>query len=136
MTETGTFVEELTLNERLVKARRHANFTQETIAPLVGKSPRSVAGYEAGKDPGFAVVCRWAEVTGVPLDYFANAVHCNTRGLQNGYLSDYYCDAHDALHEMAEAFADNGIVELPIVLPLPNARAEVAVELASLPIAS
>ncbi len=74
MVDSSTFVEKLTLSERLVRTRRSAGFTQETIAPHVGKSERSVAAYEAGKEPGFAVVSRWGTVTGTPITYFDDAI--------------------------------------------------------------
>lgn len=61
----------MTLAERLRRAREasgHANASR--FARLVGVAPNSVYRYERGEQsPSLAIAGRWADVTGVSLDW-------------------------------------------------------------------
>jgi transcriptional regulator with XRE-family HTH domain len=48
---------------RIARARRERGLTQEELAELVGVSPRSIQGYEAGKIVPYRRLGRIAEVT-------------------------------------------------------------------------
>lgn len=80
MAMPSQFTEELTLGERLARARRNVNLSQKAFATTVGLSARSVAAYELDqRAPAFDVVVRWAKITGAPVDYFADAIRDTVR---------------------------------------------------------
>jgi transcriptional regulator with XRE-family HTH domain len=54
------------IGRRLAQARKEAGFTQEQLAELVGVTPRSIQGYEAGKVVPYRHLKRLEEVTGKP----------------------------------------------------------------------
>lgn len=67
--------EELTLGERLRKARRFARLTQAELAERVGISGATASNYESDlRHPPFDVVVLWSQATGVELDFFVSAV--------------------------------------------------------------
>lgn len=47
---------------RIARARRERGFTQEELAHLVGVSPRSIQGYEAGKVVPYRRLSKLAEI--------------------------------------------------------------------------
>ena len=64
-----------TLAQRLKFARVGAGFDQQEIADRVGASRPSVSGYERGlTEPSASVFVRWANATGVTLDWLAEGV--------------------------------------------------------------
>ncbi len=87
----STFTEELTLGERLARARNHAGMSQGRLAAELGCHPRSMVNYEAGnRKISLDLACRWAAATGVPLDYFADGVG----------VTDWLLDPHYAIVEI------------------------------------
>src|SRR5207244_3667878 len=54
------------IGPRLAQARKEAGLTQEQLAGLVGVTPRSIQGYEAGKVLPYRHLKRLEEVTGKP----------------------------------------------------------------------
>jgi transcriptional regulator with XRE-family HTH domain len=48
---------------RIARARKESGLTQEELAALIGVSPRSIQGYEAGKVVPYRRLNRLAEVT-------------------------------------------------------------------------
>jgi transcriptional regulator with XRE-family HTH domain len=48
---------------RIARARKESGLTQEELAALIGVSPRSIQGYEAGKVVPYRRLRRLAEVT-------------------------------------------------------------------------
>jgi transcriptional regulator with XRE-family HTH domain len=54
---------------RLARARRENGLTQEELAALVGVSPRSIQGYEAGKVVPYRHLSRLAQVTNRELNW-------------------------------------------------------------------
>lgn len=95
--------EELTLGERLRKARRFARLTQAELAERVGISGATASNYESDlRHPPFDVVVLWSAATGVELDFFVSAVatpsgHHSTRDAHYAPVVDLtqYRD-HDA----------------------------------------
>jgi len=73
---TITLDQTLTLGQRLAAARNFKGLTQTELAELVGRNSISISHYESDnvKSPAFEVIVRWADVTGWPLSYFAEAV--------------------------------------------------------------
>jgi transcriptional regulator with XRE-family HTH domain len=75
MAMTSTFTDELSLGERLARARKATGLGQREFSKAVGLSARSVAAYELDdRHPSFETVVRWAVLTGAPVDYFAAAI--------------------------------------------------------------
>jgi transcriptional regulator with XRE-family HTH domain len=58
------------IGRRLAQARKEAGLTQEQIADLVGVTPRSIQGYEAGKVVPYRHLKRLEEITGKPSSWF------------------------------------------------------------------
>ena len=54
---------------RIARARKESGLTQEELAALVGVSPRSIQGYEAGKVIPYRRLRRLAEVTSRELGW-------------------------------------------------------------------
>jgi transcriptional regulator with XRE-family HTH domain len=54
---------------RIARARKERGLTQEELAALVGVSPRSIQGYEAGKVVPYRRLGRLAEVTNRDLHW-------------------------------------------------------------------
>ncbi|MGB3604223.1 MAG: helix-turn-helix transcriptional regulator [Gordonia sp. (in: high G+C Gram-positive bacteria)] len=73
MTTAGNqagIVLEFELNDRMMKSRSHAGFTQASIARQLGISQRSVSNYESGeRKPSRAIVIAWSFATGVNLHW-------------------------------------------------------------------
>ena len=51
------------IGERIARARKESGFTQEELAALVGVSPRSIQGYEAGKVVPYRRLSALARIT-------------------------------------------------------------------------
>ena len=76
MAMTSTFTDQLSLGERLARARKATGLGQRDFSRVVGISTRSVSAYELDdRAPSFETVVRWAAATGAPVDYFADAVN-------------------------------------------------------------
>ena len=79
-----TLSEELTLGQRLARARKEARLSQGELAKRLGVSRQTVSNYERGAtdEPQFEIIAKWAIVTDVSLDYFgrifAEAVAAHT----------------------------------------------------------
>ena len=70
-----------TLQQRLKFARVGAGLDQQQLADSVGTSRASVSGYERGvAEPSASVFVRWANVTGVTLDWLAEGVSVDNCG--------------------------------------------------------
>jgi len=70
-----SFTEVLGLGERLTRARNHLGISREALAAQLDIHPRSVTNYEHdNRKISLDLACRWAQVTGVPLEYFAAAI--------------------------------------------------------------
>jgi transcriptional regulator with XRE-family HTH domain len=54
---------------RIARARKESGLTQEELAALIGVSPRSIQGYEAGKVVPYRRLRRLAEVTSRELGW-------------------------------------------------------------------
>lgn len=74
-----------TLAQRLKFARAGAGLDQQQIAEAVGASRPSVSGYERGlTEPSASVFVRWANATGVTLDWLAEGVETEMAPADNG----------------------------------------------------
>ena len=71
-----TLSEELTLGQRLARARREAGLNQGQLAQAIGVSRQTISNYETGstEDVRFDIVARWAAATDVSLDYFGRTL--------------------------------------------------------------
>jgi transcriptional regulator with XRE-family HTH domain len=58
------------IGSRLAQARKEAGLTQEQLAELVGVTPRSIQGYEAGKVVPYRHLKRLEEITGKTPSWF------------------------------------------------------------------
>ena len=58
------------IGRRLAQARKEAGLTQEQLAELVGVTPRSIQGYEAGKVVPYRHLKRLEEITGKAPSWF------------------------------------------------------------------
>ena len=61
------------LGDRLGKARRFADLTQDQMAHRFRIGRRSIARYEASDDPPRPIVLSYSAITGVPLWWFDDA---------------------------------------------------------------
>ena len=55
------------LADNILAARQRAGLTQAKLGSRIGRNQKTVAGYEAGKEPPLAVLRLIAENTGTPL---------------------------------------------------------------------
>lgn len=71
-----TLSEELTLGQRLARARREAKMSQSALADAIGVSRQTISNYERGgtDEVQFEIVAKWAKATDVALEYFAAGV--------------------------------------------------------------
>jgi transcriptional regulator with XRE-family HTH domain len=71
-----TLSEELTLGQRLARARKEARLSQGELAQRLGVSRQTVSNYERGttEEPQFEIVAKWGLATDVSLDYFARTL--------------------------------------------------------------
>jgi transcriptional regulator with XRE-family HTH domain len=67
-----TLSEELTLGQRLARARKEAGMSQGDLADAIGVSRQTISNYETGgtEDLRFDIVARWGAATDVALEYF------------------------------------------------------------------
>jgi transcriptional regulator with XRE-family HTH domain len=67
-----TLSEELTLGQRLARARREAKMSQTALAEALDVSRQTISNYERGgtEEVQFEIIAKWAIVTDVSLDYF------------------------------------------------------------------
>jgi len=55
------------LADNILAARRRVGLTQAELGKRIGRSQKTVAGYEAGKEPPLAILRLIAQATGTPL---------------------------------------------------------------------
>jgi transcriptional regulator with XRE-family HTH domain len=61
-----------TLGDRLRKAREAAGLRQDDLAPMLHVARATLASWENNKHmPSYLAVLKWAEVTGVPVEWLA-----------------------------------------------------------------
>ena len=71
---------EWTLGDRLRKARLHAGFEQEHMANAIGVSRVTISAWERDRSqPNLSQSVKWAEVTGVGLDWLAGLESTSAR---------------------------------------------------------
>jgi transcriptional regulator with XRE-family HTH domain len=87
MALTSTFTDQLSLGERLARARKATGLGQRDFSRVVGISTRSVSAYELDdRAPSFETVVRWAVATGAPVSYFADAIATQSGGPNTRYV--------------------------------------------------
>lgn len=66
---TTTMIPTWSLQDRLRKARQHAQLEQDELAERIGVSPNTISNYETGRTTRHqrVVLRQWALATGVPL---------------------------------------------------------------------
>lgn len=72
---------EWTFGDRLRKAREFAGLKQSDMAARFRVGRSTIANWEAERNtPGYLALEKWAEVTGVPLDWLNGDERAVTRG--------------------------------------------------------
>lgn len=71
-----TLSDELTLGQRLARARREAKLNQQQLAEKLGVSRQTISNYERDEveETRFDFIAKWGAATDVSLDYFARGV--------------------------------------------------------------
>ena len=65
---------QMNLGERLAFCRERRGLKQAELADELGVSRGSVSNWERGKgEPGATVAARWAELTGVPVEWLVRS---------------------------------------------------------------
>ncbi|WP_350348027.1 helix-turn-helix transcriptional regulator [Agromyces sp. G08B096] len=74
-----------TLAERLRKARLLADLDQNELAAQLGIARNSISNYETGRsEPSASTFVRWAQITGVTLEWLAEGVNAKTAPVETG----------------------------------------------------
>lgn len=71
------------LGDRLGKARRFADLTQDQMAHRLRIGRRSIARYEASDNPPRPIVLSYSAITGVPLWWFDDDPRSDTALIQH-----------------------------------------------------
>ena len=96
--------EEEGIGRRLAQARKEAGLTQEQLAELVGVTPRSIQGYEAGKVVPYRHLKRLEEITGKPSSWFLRSEMASPS--LNGDVADRLVTLVERVAAEAERLAD------------------------------
>ncbi|MFJ2532778.1 helix-turn-helix domain-containing protein [Microbacterium maritypicum] len=64
--------EQLTVGERMARARRFAGLEQAEMAEHLNRNRNTISAWERGvNEPPFSAVVAWARLTGQPVEWFA-----------------------------------------------------------------
>ncbi|MFK4761188.1 helix-turn-helix transcriptional regulator [Microbacterium sp. ZW T5_45] len=79
--------EQLTVGERMARARRFAGLEQVEMAEHLGRNRNTISAWERGvNEPPFSAVVTWARLTGQPVEWFAG-VNAETAPASAGAVS-------------------------------------------------